>query len=486
MLSTVPLPPMARRVFCNRTLNMRSIRAVGCDMDYTLIHYRTEQWEGRAYEIVRTRLAQDGWPVQDLRFDPSLVARGLVVDQQLGNVVKADRFGFLRRACHGTRMLGFDEQRRVYGGVIMDLHDSRWSFMNTFFSLSETCLFLQLVDLHDAHRLEGVASYGDILRRVRRHLDFAHTEDQLKAEIIAAPESFVELDPELPLALLDLKHAGKRLVLVTNSEWSYTKAMMKYAFDRYLPGAMDWRALFDLVIVSARKPEFFSGRAPMFEVVDEDGMLRPVRGALAPGGVYLGGNAAILEEHLGLSGEELLYVGDHIFADLHVSKNQQRWRTALVIREIEDEVAALEAFNTRQTRLDALMGEKDRLEHTYSQFRLQLQRQEAGYSQQPIEDPKELRLRLSKIRSQLVALDEKIAPLAKEAVGLMNDRWGLLMRAGNDKSHLARQIERYADVYTSRVSNLLLHTPFVYLRAPRGSLPHDQGTSSLSDLLADT
>jgi len=38
---------------------------------------------------------------------------------------------------------------------------------------------------------------------------------------------------------------------------------------------------------------------------------------------------------------------------------------------------------------------------------------------------------------------------------------------------MARQIERYADIYTSRVSNLLLHTPFVYLRSNRGSLPHD-------------
>jgi hypothetical protein len=49
------------------------------------------------------------------------------------------------------------------------------------------------------------------------------------------------------------------------------------------------------------------------------------------------------------------------------------------------------------------------------------------------------------------------------------------MRTGNDKSHLARQIERYADVYTSRVSNLLAVSPYVYLRSPRGSLPHDHG-----------
>jgi len=57
---------------------------------------------------------------------------------------------------------------------------------------------------------------------------------------------------------------------------------------------------------------------------------------------------------------------------------------------------------------------------------------------------------------------------------LGNARWGPLMRAGNDKSRLARQIERYADVYTSRVSNFMYLTPFGYVRAPRGSLPHDR------------
>ena len=50
------------------------------------------------------------------------------------------------------------------------------------------------------------------------------------------------------------------------------------------------------------------------------------------------------------------------------------------------------------------------------------------------------------------------------------------MWAGNDKSHLARQIEASADIYTARVSNFLHYTPFVYLRNPRGTLPHDSAT----------
>jgi hypothetical protein len=73
----------------------------------------------------------------------------------------------------------------------------------------------------------------------------------------------------------------------------------------------------------------------------------------------------------------------------------------------------------------------------------------------------------------LAALDDRIAPLAKAAGELGNPAWGPLMRAGNDKSLFARQVERYADVYTSHVSNFLYVTPFGFLRGERSSLPHD-------------
>ena len=43
-------------LFCNRTLNLRSIQAIGYDMDYTLIHYRMSEWENRAYDHLKARL----------------------------------------------------------------------------------------------------------------------------------------------------------------------------------------------------------------------------------------------------------------------------------------------------------------------------------------------------------------------------------------------------------------------------------------------
>ncbi len=469
------LPPPARRIYCNRTLNMRSIRAVGFDMDYTLVHYRTEAWERIAYEHARRGLARRGFDVSGLAFDREIFTLGLVIDTELGNVVKANRFGYVMRAFHGTRPMPFEEQRKTYARVLVDLAEPRWVFMNTLFSLSEATLYAQAVDLLDAGNAPGVLGYGDLYQAVKTSMDEAHLLGELKAEIAAAPEKFVELDPEVPLALMDLRAAGKKTLLITNSEWGYTRDMMAYAFDRFLPPGGGWRDLFDVIIVGARKPAFFAQESPVFEVVDDAGLLRPVAFGLEGGRVYLGGHAGLVEAHLGVSGEQILFVGDHIFADVNVSKKLLRWRTALVLRELERELDALEAFKPMQASLTAMMEEKTALEHRYSILRLGLQRLERGYGPAPSEPAEVLRARMDATRAELIALDARIAPLAQAAGELSNPNWGLLLRAGNDKSHLARQIERNADVYTSRVANFALETPFVYLRSPRGSLPHDSG-----------
>jgi small-conductance mechanosensitive channel len=128
------------------------------------------------------------------------------------------------------------------------------------------------------------------------------------------------------------------------------------------------------------------------------------------------------------------------------------------------------------------MVEKERLEAQLSQARLSLQRLRGNYGPRPEEDSAQLEARIQDLRARLLPLDGEIAPLARAASELTNSRWGLLTRAGNDKSHLARQVERYADVYTSRVSNFLHATPFVYLRSPRGSLPHDPSSPGGSPL----
>lgn len=469
-----PDVPPERRVWCNRTLNLRAIKAVGYDMDYTLVHYRTAEWERAAFERTLGPLARRGWPVGGLAFDPSSVIQGLAFDLELGNLIKATRFGYVIRAFHGTRPLTFDEQRSAYSSTFVDLSDSRWEFMNTLFSLSHANLFAQLVDLLDAGRLPEPLGYRDLNRILLSALDEAHNLSELKAQIMADPDRFVEMDPELPLTLLDQKVAGKKLLLITNSDWTYTRAMMSYVLDRQRGGTPPWRDLFDLVIVEARKPGFFSQRQASYLMTDEEqGLLRPHRGPLETGHVYVGGDAPLVESSLGLSGAEILYLGDHLFGDVHVSKEMLRWRTGLILREIESEVATAEKVRDADAQLRELMRRKVELDARLAQLRLARQRAQHGYGPTASSRPDELEHAIRGVNQESQELDTRIAPLAKASGEQGNPTWGPLMRAGNDKSLFARQVERYADVYTSRVSNFLAQTPFAYLRAARGSLPHD-------------
>ncbi len=470
-----------RGLFCNRTLNLRKIQAVGYDMDYTLVHYHVALWEERAYAYIKNGLKKQGWPVDDLVFDPDLVVQGLVIDTERGNVVKANRFGYVKRAFHGTRPLPYGEQKKAYRRTLVDLHDRRWRFMNTLFSISEAGIFLQLVDKLDAGELPPGLGYDDLYATIRQTLDAAHLEGLLKAEILDTPDRFVERDADIPLTLLDQKMSGKKVLLITNSEWEYAAPILAYAFDPFLPNDMTWRDLFDLAIVGARKPAFFDQQAPAFQVVGEDdegrAVLRSHPGPLEEGHVYVGGNAALVEASLGLRGSEILYVGDHVFADVKASKSVLRWRTALVLRPLEDEIEAMDAWRSDQERLTAMMAEKERLEAYFSALRLERQRNQEGYGPQTERSPTWLGDQITAVRERLLVLDAEIAPIAAASSRLVNPRWGPLMWAGNDKSHLARQIEASADIYTARVSNFLHYTPFVYLRSPRGTLPHDAASA---------
>lgn len=49
------------------------------------------------------------------------------------------------------------------------------------------------------------------------------------------------------LTAVCLAAQGKTLLLITNSDFTYTNKMMSYAYDEYLPEGKTWRDLFDMV-----------------------------------------------------------------------------------------------------------------------------------------------------------------------------------------------------------------------------------------------
>ena len=67
-----------------------------------------------------------------------------------------------------------------------------------------------------------------------------------------------------------------------------------------------------------------------------------------------------------------------------------------------------------------------------------------------------------------------MAQLEQEVERGFNRYWGLTFKEGHENSRFGEQIEDYACLYTSRVSNFGFYSPVQYLRALRAAMPHER------------
>src|SRR5690606_9147882 len=99
--------PQKSRVYCNRNLRMDQIEMVGFDMDYTLAIYNQPEIDRLSIEATVQKLVARGYPdfllTMDYRTD--FPVRGLLVDKKTGNVLKMDRYKYVKKAYHGMRPL---------------------------------------------------------------------------------------------------------------------------------------------------------------------------------------------------------------------------------------------------------------------------------------------------------------------------------------------------------------------------------------------
>ena len=113
--------------------------------------------------------------------------------------------------------------------------------------------------------------------------------------------------------------------------------MMTYLLGGAMPEYPSWRHYFDVVIVAAQKPAFFQERRPLDASATATSCAPPTL-PLERGTIYEGGNLHDFERALGVTGDRILYVGDHIYGDILRSKKESAWRTAMIIQEMEAEV----------------------------------------------------------------------------------------------------------------------------------------------------
>ena len=130
-----------------------------------------------------------------------------------------------------------------------------------------------------------------------------------------------------------------------------------------------------------------------------------------------GGNAANLTRMLGLAGHDIIYCGDHLYADIIKCRQLSPWRTLLIIPELSKELTAslqTGGLLDQLARLDSLLAKHPKLS--------------------------ELKCRLEEA---VMEFDRSFC------------QTGSLFRSGHRLSFFGAQVEVWAELYTGSVSNIL-------------------------------
>ncbi|XP_062452701.1 cytosolic purine 5'-nucleotidase-like isoform X4 [Rhea pennata] len=438
------------RIFVNRSLALEKIKCFGFDMDYTLAMYKSPAYEALAFELLLEHLVSIGYPREILghRYDPAFPTRGLVFDTLLGNLLKVDSHGNLLVCAHGLRFLKGTEILRYYPNKFIQRDDTkRFHILNTLFNLTETYLYACLVDFFsncsryincDTGYKHGnlFMSFRSMFQDVREAMDYVHLSGCLKEKTLENLEKYVVKDPRVPLLLSRMKDVGK-VFLATNSDYSYTDAIMSYLFDLEDEGAHG--ALGDPIsTLSWWTPanRSSSPRAPSCARSTR------TRGSCAWGPTPAPSSTALSTPE----GKDILYVGDHIFGDILKSKKRQGWRTFLVVPELARELQVW-------TEKSELFEELRRLDLLLAELYQDL---DSSSSERPD---------ISSIKHQMQKVTHEM--------DLCYGKMGSLFRCGSRQTLFASQLMRYADLYAASFLNFLYY-PFSYLfRAAPALMPHE-------------
>lgn len=454
---------MDQTIFVTRTLNVKKIKYIGLDMDHTLVRYHTKNFETLVYTFVIDKLVKDkGYPslLKSLQFNFDHAIRGLVIDSKNGNILKLSRYAAIRQSYHGTKEIRFREQKQIYRSVYVDLKDPNYIAIDTSFSIAFCVLYAQLVDLKDSNHL--LPDYRTIALDVLNSVDEVHAEGQLKASITERMHDYIFRDKQIVEGLKRYIQYGKKFFLLTNSDYHYTNLLLNYCITPFLEKNERWQDLFEYIITLAAKPRFFYDDLKFLEVNPEDGMLSNTFGPLKPG-VYQGGNARMLTDALAINGDEILYIGDHIYGDILRLKKDCNWRTALIVEELGQEIDSQCKAIPIEKKIVETMNIKQKLEKQHIQLHSQL-----------IENnDTALEKKIFNVQKQISRLDVKITQLLKDEKAFYNTYWGRIFRAGAEESYFAYQVDRFACIYMEKFVDLLDHSPLTYFRAYRRRLAHD-------------
>ena len=488
---------------------MSGISWVGFDMDYTLAIYDQPAMDDLSIRATIDKLVKRGYPdfIKTIPVSTQFPVRGLLIDKRFGHVLKMDRYKVVHKGYHGFRELSKEELRTLYHSKKIRPATPRYHWIDTLYALSEVATYAALVD---AMEKKGYAvDYAKLFTDIRECIDEAHRDGTILDEVSSNLPRFVHKDPNLAPTLHKLRSAGKKLFVLTNSRWAYTEKMMTYLLGGAMNEYPSWRNFFDVVIVAATKPIFFTEKRPLLEVTTEiikptgaqDSEPRDVNAAaraadavasqshparrLERGKVYENGNLHDFERALGVTGDEVLYVGDHIYGDILRSKKDSAWRTVMVIQELETEIAAYESCREDFAQLENLEDQREKLEDDLRYYQARIkdvtrhlehrpEKKEANAAELEA-DRLRFKRAVERIRGKLRQIEAEVTAIERRTDLRFHPYWGSLLKESSEQSSFGKQVDDYACLYTSRVSNFLSYSPQQTFRSPRDVMAHEIG-----------
>ncbi|GJM98754.1 hypothetical protein PR202_ga15791 [Eleusine coracana subsp. coracana] len=425
-------------IYVNKNVKLDDLQVYGFDYDYTLSHY-SEHLQCLIYDLAKKHLVDEfKYPESCLQFeyDGSFPIRGLYYDRLKGCLLKLDFFGSIEpdgcffgrrklslseiKELYGTRHIGRDQARQLVG--LMDV-----------FCFSEACLLADIVQHFVDAKLEFDASY--VYEDVNQSIQHVHRSGLIHRKILSEPQKFLKKNSQVFRFLKMLKEKGKKLFLLTNSPFYFVDGGMRYLLEDQHFDGNSWRELFDVVIAQANKPSFYNSDHP-FRVYDTQ------KDTLA---------FTAVDKFLP---DQVIYFGDHLLSDLR-GPSKAGWRTAAVIRELEDEIEIQNSDNYR-----------------FQQAKLSLIHDLLGKVNAAVVSTK-------KGQVYRALLDELNAERRQCRTGmrdLFNTSFGatFLTDTGRESS-FSYHIHQYADIYTSKLENFLSYAPESWLHPPHDIkiMPHN-------------
>jgi len=456
-------------------LNLKEINVYGFDYDYTLAQYEPNTIEDYIYEMAVKILVKDfRYPkklLEYLKYDPNFIIRGLHYDIENELVFKLDSFCVIDSPSvyNGRKHIPWDQVKKIYKHrhVPVEKLETGWGnlatggkigkslhYVSDRFAVPEMCLICDMIEFLRTHNesYDGRVVYEDVLKAVTK----VHVSGVLFNEVTRNLDKYLKRG-SLVKTLEYLKNNNKKVFMLTNSHFGPVNAGMKHLLD-----VRDWSEYFDLIILNAGKPKYFDDSTerifkttgPKWSSLESGQNPRPTYTPVRkfkPGFMYEGGCKKEMQRLTQWEDHEILFFGDHVYADLAGSSQNCSWRTAAIVPELESEIEICNSTNYRNN-VKQMIELEEKL--AFSQLILQDRTTSS-------EEVRNMMVNRSEIKEQMKVV--------------FNQYFGSMFRCRIAESYFQRRLNRFAEIYTSDINNLC-DVPLDAMFYPRRhSLAHEVG-----------